>query len=84
MRSLSSREEAGFFLKALPNSMMIEFNPKLIEQFNLISDSISPDLLANICVVATMKKLVPAYQCFTEGSDNTVGLKAGLNTISDV
>lgn len=49
-------EEAGFFLKALPNSMMIEFNPKLIEQFNLISASISPDLLANICVVATMKK----------------------------
>ena len=59
-------EEAGFFLKALPNSMMIEFDPKLIEQFNLISDSISPDLLANICVVATMKKLVPAYQCFTK------------------
>ena len=49
-------DEAGFFLKALPNSMMIDFNSKLIEQFNLISDSISPELLANICVVATMKK----------------------------
>ena len=24
------------------------------------------------------KKLVPAYQCFTEGSDNMVGLKAGV------
>ena len=49
-------DEAGFFLKALPNSMMVEFDPKLIEQFNLISHLISPNLMANICLVAAVKK----------------------------
>lgn len=51
---------------------------RLIEQFNLISDSISPELLANICVVAKMKKVVTAHKCFTANSNNIFELEAGV------
>ncbi len=44
-------ETAGFFLKALPNSMMLEYDLKLIQAMNDISPDLPPDLLANIGMV---------------------------------
>ena len=44
-------EERGFFLKSLPNSMMIDHDPKLILEQNKISSELPANLLANICVV---------------------------------
>lgn len=41
-------DEFGYFLKTLPNSMMLEYPIGLLEALNLISDEIPPHLLANI------------------------------------
>ena len=44
----------GFFLKTLPNSMMKEYSPELIQALNVISSEIPPQWLANIGVLATL------------------------------
>jgi SAM-dependent methyltransferase len=49
-------ESAGFFLKALPNSMMLEYSRELLWGLNAISPSLPKDLLANIAVVAVRDK----------------------------
>lgn len=41
-------EETGFFLKTLPNGMMLDYSHELITAMNTISDKIPPQLLANI------------------------------------
>lgn len=41
----------GFFLKFLPNSMMLNFSEKLIIALNKIAEQTSPDLCANITFV---------------------------------
>lgn len=43
----------GFFLKTLPNSMMLDFSKELIIALNKISPKIPKELLANIGIVAT-------------------------------
>lgn len=43
----------GFFLKPLPNSMMLEFSPELIDAMNAIASTMPPEWLANLGVVAT-------------------------------
>ncbi|QMS86680.1 class I SAM-dependent methyltransferase [Nostoc edaphicum CCNP1411] len=48
-------DTTGFFLKVLPNSMMLEYSQDLLMALNEISNSISKDLLANIGVVAQIK-----------------------------
>lgn len=49
----SIREERGFFLKSLPNSMMLNFSRQLLDALNQISPSLPPSLLANLVVVAS-------------------------------
>ena len=44
-------EETGFFLKSLPNSMMLEHSHELIRAMNEISPELPPELLANIGMV---------------------------------
>jgi len=45
-------QQHGFFLKTLPNSMMISFPEALIDALNKISSSLPHELLANIGIVA--------------------------------
>lgn len=45
--------ELGWFLKTLPNGMMLDFPPDLLTAMFAISDDLEPRLLANIGVVAT-------------------------------
>jgi SAM-dependent methyltransferase len=45
-------DELGWFLKTLPNSMMLGFDPALLRAQFSISDELSPDMLANIAIVA--------------------------------
>ncbi len=45
-------ESAGFFLKVLPNSMMLEYSRELLWGLNEISPLLPKDLLANIAVIA--------------------------------
>jgi len=47
--------KTGFFLKTLPNSMMREFSPELIQALNEISPELPAHLLGNIGIVATLK-----------------------------
>lgn len=49
LRVLASR---GFFLKVLPNSMMLDYSRELLTALNAISDSMPAEMLANIVVVA--------------------------------
>ncbi len=44
-------DETGFFLKTLPNSMMLEHSEALIRAMNKISGQLPPELLANIGMV---------------------------------
>jgi len=44
--------EEGFFLKVLPNSMMLGFSKELIEALNAISPELPDELLGNIGLVA--------------------------------
>lgn len=46
------KETAGFFLKTLPNSMMLNYSNELIQALNIISPQIPKNLLANIGVIA--------------------------------
>jgi hypothetical protein len=43
----------GFFFKPLPNSMMLEFSPELIDAMNRIATDMPPEWLANLAVTAT-------------------------------
>jgi 2-polyprenyl-3-methyl-5-hydroxy-6-metoxy-1,4-benzoquinol methylase len=45
-------DEFGYFLKTLPNSMMLEYSLPLLQALNAISEEIPPHLLANIGVRA--------------------------------
>jgi SAM-dependent methyltransferase len=45
-------EKRGFFLKTLPNNMMIEHSPELIHALNFISSELPPEMLANIAIRA--------------------------------
>lgn len=45
-------DSAGFFLKVLPNSMMLEYSRDLLWGLNAISSALPKELLANIAVVA--------------------------------
>lgn len=47
-------DEVGFFLKSLPNSMMLGFNDSLLVAMNRISGQVPKELLANIGIVATL------------------------------
>ncbi len=47
-------DRTGFFLKTLPNSMMKEYSPELIQALNVISSELPPQWLANIGVLATL------------------------------
>lgn len=46
----------GFFLKILPNSMMLDYSRELLQGLNAISGTLPADVLANIAVVASMDK----------------------------
>lgn len=46
-------DEKGFFIKILPNSMMLNFDLKLLWSLNKVAENMPPELLANIAVVAT-------------------------------
>lgn len=48
-------ERRGFFLKPLSNSQMINFDSNLIRAMCEISDSVPPDLCANIALVVSRK-----------------------------
>ncbi len=50
---LKVSETAGFFLKVLPNSMMLSYSRELILALNNISPVLPKNLLANIGLVAT-------------------------------
>lgn len=43
----------GFFLKILPNSMMLDYSHELLVGLNVISNSLPPDMMANIAIIAT-------------------------------
>jgi 2-polyprenyl-3-methyl-5-hydroxy-6-metoxy-1,4-benzoquinol methylase len=45
-------ESVGFFLKVLPNAMMLDYSRELLWALNIISSSLPTHLLANIAVVA--------------------------------
>jgi 2-polyprenyl-3-methyl-5-hydroxy-6-metoxy-1,4-benzoquinol methylase len=45
-------ESVGFFLKVLPNAMMLDYSRDLLWAMNIISSSLPKHLLANIAVVA--------------------------------
>lgn len=45
-------DQFGYFLKSLPNSMMLDYSRPLLEALNAISEDIPPHLLANIGVRA--------------------------------
>jgi SAM-dependent methyltransferase len=46
------RSSTGFFLKVLPNSMMLDYSRELLWGLNVVSRTLPPELLANIAVVA--------------------------------
>jgi len=49
---LTPIDSAGFFLKVLPNSMMLEYSRELLWGLNAISPFLPKDLLANIAAIA--------------------------------
>ena len=53
-----SVETKGFFLKVLPNSMMLTYSPELIKALNVLSEQFPAEMAANIAVRA---KLVKRY-----------------------
>ena len=48
-------ERKGFFLKVLPNSMILEFSEELIKALNEVADLLPEHLLANIGAVVKLK-----------------------------
>jgi 2-polyprenyl-3-methyl-5-hydroxy-6-metoxy-1,4-benzoquinol methylase len=51
-------ERKGFFLKPLPNSMMLEFSEALVDALNKIGNQLPIELLANIAVRVRVKSSV--------------------------
>lgn len=49
---LVPRQELGWFLKTLPNGLMLDFPRPLLEALFTVSDELEPRMLANIGVVA--------------------------------
>ena len=49
-------ERRGFFLKTLPNSMMIGHTPELVQALNVIGDHLPSEMLANIAVRARIRR----------------------------
>jgi 2-polyprenyl-3-methyl-5-hydroxy-6-metoxy-1,4-benzoquinol methylase len=49
----SITEKFGYFLKTVPNSMMLDYPPDLIKALTDISHDLPPNLMANIGLVAT-------------------------------
>jgi SAM-dependent methyltransferase len=47
-------ERRGFFLKTLPNGMMLDHSPALIRALNTVGDSLPAHLMANIAVRARL------------------------------
>lgn len=45
------KEELGFFIKPLPNSMMLDYSEDLIWAMNTLSNKIPVDLTANLCLI---------------------------------
>jgi len=45
-------EKFGYFLKTIPNSMMVNYSPDLIKALTNISHKLNPNLMANIGLVA--------------------------------
>jgi protein-L-isoaspartate O-methyltransferase len=50
-------ESIGFFLKVLPNSMMLDYSNELLTALNMISDRMPKDILANIGLIVSKKPL---------------------------
>ena len=50
LRTIDSK---GFFLKVLPNSMMLDYSRDLLWALNAISSALPKELLANIAMIAT-------------------------------
>jgi hypothetical protein len=48
-------EKSGFFLKVLPNSMMLNYSSDLINALNLISSRLPSNLLANIAITGSSR-----------------------------
>ena len=48
-------ERRGFFLKTLPNNMMLDYKPELIQALNLLGDQIPVEMAANLAVRAKLK-----------------------------
>lgn len=48
-------ERRGFFLKTLPNSMMLNHKPELIKALNLISKELPVEMTANLAIRARLK-----------------------------
>jgi len=48
-------EKFGFFLKTIPNSMMVNYPPDLIRALTNISCDLKPDLMANVGIVAVKR-----------------------------
>lgn len=48
-------DKAGFFLKLLPNSMMLTFSDSLLQALNRISPEMPPEMLANIGIIAELE-----------------------------
>lgn len=48
-------ERRGFFLKTLPNGMMLDYSPELIRAMNQLGDQLPPELTANVAVRARRK-----------------------------
>ena len=49
-------ERRGFFLKTLPNGMMLDYSPALIRAMNTVGDSLPANLMANIAVRARLAR----------------------------
>jgi len=47
------REKKGFFLKILPNSMMLDYSDQLLKAMNHISFNLPVSIMANICLVVS-------------------------------
>jgi protein-L-isoaspartate O-methyltransferase len=48
----------GFFLKVLPNSMMLDYSKGLLKALNEISEAIPKDILANIGMIVSKRPLL--------------------------
>jgi hypothetical protein len=47
----------GFFIKLLPNSMMLDYSPELILGLNTCGSDLAPELLANIAIIVKVKSV---------------------------